>query len=161
MKTFDKKDVYSWNNAEEAKKYIGKEGYFTDYFSENLDDWDKDKLVAIHQDESLLSVFQSKQSFHGLFLPADKVIEKQWRAFKDFEELVRTLHQGVSSEIIYRTKKEPLRKITTLIMGYITEDNHEDLIILGISTLPLSSYFKEIEIWNDREKQWQPFGVKE
>ena len=28
MKTFDKKDVFSWSNAEEAKQYIGKDCYF-------------------------------------------------------------------------------------------------------------------------------------
>ena len=25
---FDKKDVYSWSNAEEAKEYLGKDCYF-------------------------------------------------------------------------------------------------------------------------------------
>ena len=32
MKTFDKKDVYSWSNCEEAKTYIGKTGYFNNDF---------------------------------------------------------------------------------------------------------------------------------
>ena len=32
MKTFDKKDVYSWSNAEEAKTYIGKTVYFNNDF---------------------------------------------------------------------------------------------------------------------------------
>ncbi len=30
MKTFDRKDIFSWSNAEDAKKYIGKSGYFAD-----------------------------------------------------------------------------------------------------------------------------------
>jgi hypothetical protein len=33
---FDKKDIFSWANCEEAKKYIGEEGYFCDELREYL-----------------------------------------------------------------------------------------------------------------------------
>ena len=38
---FDKKDVISWANCEEAKEYIGEEGYFRDDFQEDLAAWYK------------------------------------------------------------------------------------------------------------------------
>jgi hypothetical protein len=38
MKTFDKKDVFTIVTAEEAKTYIGKQGYFGDSFGELEDD---------------------------------------------------------------------------------------------------------------------------
>ena len=43
-KLFDKKDIFSWSNCEEAKKYIGEEGYFRDDYQEDLACWSKGLL---------------------------------------------------------------------------------------------------------------------
>ena len=169
MKTFDKKDVFTLVTAEEAKAYIDKQGYFGDSFKELEEDIEKGwsrKLKEVFPDRYTSIVFRSlgSETSYGLFLPTDKlkeVEEKKYRPFKDFEELSETLNKGVGSEIMYRLKKVPLRKITTSIIGYITEDNREDLILIGMSALSLSTYFEEIEIWNNVEKQWKPFGVEE
>ena len=74
-KTFDKKDVFTCVNAEDAKAYIGGLGYFANtlngfkniqYFAPySLDD------IQVGRDKPF---FYRKDSF-ALFLPADKVKE--------------------------------------------------------------------------------------
>ena len=145
--------------------YINTNGYYCYRFN----DWIPCVLKAVNYDEDfdvrdVFTILDRKTTLEcPMFLPADKVKkpERKWRPFRSFEELSETLNKGIGSEIIFRNKKDPLRKITTLIVGYITEDNREDLIQLGVGTLPLSSYFEEIEIWDNVAKQWQPFGATE
>lgn len=77
MKTFDKKDVLTVVTVEEARKYIGKEGYFADRYSD-LEGLIEDnllvKLIAIDSDCSYC--FRSLNvGDYGLFLPIDKVKE--------------------------------------------------------------------------------------
>lgn len=79
MKTFDKKDVYSWSNAEDAKKYIGKEGYFSNNFSAlKIKVRNCDELTVLKNIDSYgICCFNTDEHFEGfgLFLPADKVKE--------------------------------------------------------------------------------------
>ena len=49
MKTFDKKDVFSWSNAEEAKQYINKEGYFSDDLDELNREINENKLYPLKE----------------------------------------------------------------------------------------------------------------
>ena len=167
---FDKDDVFSWANAEEARQYIGKKGFFSDVGCNNENYWKKAKLIDIRCDDGVSDVFVSSEQIeeygdehytYGLFLPADKVktAEKVWRPFKDFEEFSKTLNKKIGSEILYRNKKEPLQRIYTMIMGYIENEIYEDQIQIGTATLKFSDYFKQIEIWNG--ERWQPFGVEE
>ena len=78
MKTFYKKDVYSWSNAEEAKTYIGKTGYFSN-------DFDSLKRAIELGDPAVLDRVDTNSIWcfkvlgvslcFGLFLPAEKVKE--------------------------------------------------------------------------------------
>ena len=78
MKTFDKKDVFTCLNAEDAKVYIGKEGYLADslYNLRNAiqDNENTFELETIN-DDSYYGRFRSCDSDYMLFLPADKVKE--------------------------------------------------------------------------------------
>ena len=74
MKTFDKKDVYSWSNCEEARQYIGEEGYFCDTFHESLAAWYRGMLQDVDQSMPVDCIFEDEENeVFGLFLPADKV----------------------------------------------------------------------------------------
>lgn len=86
MKTFDKKDVFSWSNCEEAEKYLGEEGYFRDDYQEDLAAWYKGFLKDVDQSMPVDCIFEDEENdVHGLFLPADRVKqqepEKNWQPF--------------------------------------------------------------------------------
>lgn len=78
MKTFDKKDVFSWSNSEEAKTYIGKTGYFSN-------DFESMKRAIELGGTTVLSIVDTNSIWcfkglgvslcFGLFLPVDKVKE--------------------------------------------------------------------------------------
>lgn len=169
MKKFDIKDVFSWSNAEDAKQYIGKEGYFAD----NLNDLQEcvsnnnfQTLFSLDLDpetdvDSIFSITEIDYKY-ALFIPADKVKEvkeKKWRPFKTIEEFFDIYNKNVGSLITYRVKVNPLREITTSIIGYIKEANGEDQLQIGLSSLQLSTWHEITEIWN--EESWQPFGVED
>ena len=76
MKTFDKKDVYSWSNCEEARQYIGDEGYFRDTYCESLAAWHRGILQDVDPSMPVDCIFEDEENeIFGLFLPADKVKE--------------------------------------------------------------------------------------
>lgn len=80
MKTFDKKDVYSWSNAEEAKEYLGKDCYFAHSVG-GLSEHIKTGVMGILKDifnsnyDAVSCAFGDGTSTWGLCLPADKVKE--------------------------------------------------------------------------------------
>lgn len=84
--TFNKKDVFSLVTAEEARAYIGKQGYFGDSLQElerAIKETGSNELVEVFPDERIDRVFMPqdyKSSYslflYGLFLPADKVKEE-------------------------------------------------------------------------------------
>lgn len=171
MKKFDIKDVFSWSNAEQAKAYIGKYCYFADslqYLKRQVNQDITFKLKSVFNIDSypVQGVFcDIDNDFWGLCLPADKVKEvkepKKWRAFKTIEEFFDIYNKNIGSLITYRIKANPLREVTTSIMGYIKEANIEDQLQLGVATLKLSAWHEVMEIWNEDEESWQPFGVLE
>lgn len=80
MKTFDKKDVYSWSNAEEAKEYLGKDCYFAHsvgVLSEHIKTGVMGNLKDIFNSnhDAVSCAFGDGTSTWGLCLPADKVKE--------------------------------------------------------------------------------------
>lgn len=78
-KLFNKKDVYSWANLEEAKKYIGEEGYFCDECREDLGTWHKGLLQDVDQSMPVDCIFENEENeVFGLFLPACKVMKLKY-----------------------------------------------------------------------------------
>lgn len=83
--TFDKKDVFTLVTAEEAKAYIGKQGYFGDSFQElerAIKETGSNELAEVFPDEHIDRVFRPQDYksayslfLYGLFLPSDKVKE--------------------------------------------------------------------------------------
>lgn len=165
MKTFDRKDMFTIANIEDAKTYINCEGYFCDSFNKDLYKWDKGILKKVDEDATNYPFLQLNAKYGSsfafrLFIPADRIKEeKKWRPFRSFKEFSVTLNKGVGSEITYRNKDFPLRIITTTIISFIEEANREDQLQIGGGALKISTWFKEIEIFNG--KDWQPFGVLE
>lgn len=170
MKKFDIKDVFSWSNAEDAKQYIGKVGYFAD----NVDDLQEcvnndnfQTLFSINLDpkidvDSIFSITEMDYEY-ALFIPADKVIEveteKKYRPFETIEEFVKTIGD-IGTIITYREKKEPSQEMRGIFTGYMWDRACRGWILgLGATLYRLENLFELAEY--KYKNEWQPFGVLE
>lgn len=163
MKTFDKKDVYSWSNAEEAKEYLGKDCYFAHSVG-GLSEHIKTGVMGILKNifnsnyDAVSCAFGDGTSTWGLCLPADKVIEveepKKWRPFEDHNEFIAWVGKNVGETIRIReisSKYETENLITGL--NYKT-------ICLAATYYTYDELFNQYE-WLNPRNEWQPFGVEE
>lgn len=170
MKTFDKKDVFTLVTAEEAKAYIGKQGYFGDSFSELEEDIKKGcsgRLEDVFPDRYTSIVFRpyACETSYGLFIPTDKVKEvkepKKWRAFKDIEEFKKETGLGLLSIVQYRYIIEKPRNLTTTGFGVITDfctcSDKTYYITIGDTSFNLNELFDYEYL--DEHGDWKPFGV--
>jgi hypothetical protein len=159
---FDKKDVFSWSNCEDAKKYIGKEGYFSNYCLNNLVEWYRESLHEINLSTggriTNLFITNEGESF-GLFIPLDKVKkpENKWRAFKDLDDLKTYANKSVGCIVVYRKKDNDKTMATAVITNYIFSTN---CICIGNRPFLFKTLFQEYELLNEHAI-WQPFGVQE
>lgn len=163
MKIFDRKDVYSWSNAEEAKKYIGKKGYMSDSIiglKEAINISRVYELKDIDEDSSFCFYRPQVNYGRGLFLPADKVKEveeKKWRAFRTYDELKENgLILGL--HLPYRRKDNIKQRNVGIITCFQLVDN-ELKISIGPNTFSLNQLFNEYERYDELE--WKPFGIEE
>lgn len=165
MKIFEKKDVYSWANAEEAKEYIGGKGYFVDSLTE-LENDIKNGRIFILKDidaETALSTFKTRNFTKTLFLPADKVKEieepKKYRPFLNIEEFKKITYGDFCTSCIGETIQ---------IEHKITSERY-DLMIVGTFqnglVLPLYGELNMKQLFDTFKLcligKWQPFGVEE
>lgn len=165
MKTFDKKDVYSWSNAEEAKTYIGKTGYFNNDFESIKRAIELgDPAVLDRVDTNSIWCFKALgvSLCFGLFIPAEKVIEveepKKYRPFKSTDEFLKFYKVGQVIHLKNKNKNNNLEQLTSIVAVFI---NCYCCVCLGINNgaLPFEDLFKKYEI--EINGKWQPFGVLE
>ena len=165
MKTFDKKDVYSWSNAEKAKQYIGKQGYFGDSIAEldnQIQGVFKNILTDIFASDTDRASFpfgNDDEETWSLFLPADKVKEveepKKWRAFKDYQEFTTWTKKSVGDVIYIRTRNNKEENYISVIISFISLTK---IIIIGKDNFSLFQLFNDYE-WLDEQGEWKTFGV--
>ena len=161
MKTFDRKDVFSVANAEEAQKYIGKEGYFADRLSELTEAIEGLTLSLDEIDlESDMPYCAYGEGASQLFLPSDKVKEveepKKYRPFKSTDEFLKFYKVGQVIHI--KNKSDNLEQLTSIVAVFI---RCYCCVCLGTNNnaLPFEDLFKKYEI--NINGNWQPFGVEE
>lgn len=159
-KLFNKKDVFSWSNCEEARQYIGEEGYFCDTYHESLAAWHKGLLQDVDQSMTVECIFEDEENeVFGLFLPADKVIEveeKKYREFKDFNEFRFWTGKRVGSVIVYRDKltNDEIEAVITRSKLY------GNSVEIGAVEYTLKELFEQWE-WLSDGNEWCLFGVEE
>jgi hypothetical protein len=169
MKTFDKKDVYSWSNAEKARQYMRKEGYFADSIAEldcKIQGEYKNILTDIFAsdtDRASCPFGNDDEETWSLFIPTDKVKkEKKWRAFKSIDEFKKETGLDLLSKVHYRYITEKPKTITTIGFGVITDfctcSDETYYITIGDTSFNLNELF-DYEYLVDGV--WQPFGVEE
>lgn len=76
MKTFDKKDLYSWSNCEDARSYIGSLGLFSNSL-EDLSSGTQNSLELSSIDVGSATCFKPEGSnvSYAFFVPWSKVID--------------------------------------------------------------------------------------
>lgn len=157
MRTYNRKDVFSLVNAEEAEQYVGKNGYFADSFTYLDDRVKSDKsFTLIGIDLKNVACFNRDGNYFGLFLPCDKVIEGQpkYRAYKNVAEFLSVYDIGDVITIRYKYDDEPAEIIRAMVTG-IEGDN----IIIGMWQYTLQELFENYEV--ELEGEWYPIGVLE
>ena len=165
MKIFDIKDVFSWSNAEEAKQYIGKQGYFANTMTQLRDSINKNEVYILCKIfEDVGNCFYTTESSHSIgydfFLPVDKVKEveeeKKYRPFKSVNEFQQYYKVGY---ILHLKDKEDDTEEHTLITSIIFDKN-EPCIVLGSYSnrgFTLDKLFEKYEV--KQNGKYQPFGV--
>lgn len=166
---FNTEDVLSWANCEEAKKYIGEEGYFRDDYQEDLAAWYKGILQEIDPSMPVDCTFETENNnVYGLFLPADRVKQARspnWRPFETTQELKDALgvNELLGAKITYRRKDNHLYTYNGIVTKYthMSSDDNKTIfcsINLGVTVFSLHELFTEYEF---DHFGWQPFGVEE
>ena len=158
MKEFDRKDVYSVLNAEDASQYVGKKGYFAHTLSGLKDKVYKNILSPLDDVNQLNDYpFITDGECYLFFIPENKVkgVEepKKWRAFRTFEEFVLVVGL-IGCHVRFRFKDDISNEFFTLIVGF----NYEaQTVTINNSIYSFKELFKKFEFYKNQE--WQPFGV--
>ena len=149
-------------DAEYAKQFIGKKGFFTDELKEfvDLDNTLKTVLKNVHHYED--DCFVTFATGYKYFLPSEWVNtvepEKKWRPFS----LTEWRHiYAIGDEIVFRMKDSDTVKVY-MYCGLLS-DHDDDLpgkgvINIGGELFVLQNLFDLYELREDNE--WQPFGVE-
>ena len=171
MMIFNKKDVFTSVTYEEAKRYIGEEGYFTNNFCTDLSKWDRRVLKDVYDPEFVTIDYvyhTTDYSDYGLFLPASHVTEvndfkyAKYRSFKDLNEFSNTLGMEdiLGNNLTYRTiaSSEEHNRSDGIITNIIKAHN-EIYLGVGGDLYSLDELFEKYE-WLDKDGNWRPFGVE-
>ena len=76
MKTFDKKDFYSWSNCEDARRYIGSLGLFSNSLEDLISGTQNIfKLSEIDADSATCFKPEGSTVSYAFFVPGSKVID--------------------------------------------------------------------------------------
>lgn len=171
---FDKKDIITAINCEDAKEYINKKGYY----GYSLAEWEPCKLLNVYLKETTDVRDTFYVNDHGsvhfcpMFIPADKIKKpkKQWRPFKTIQEFRKALGDkkggifillNIGDEIIYRPKSESNTEYHVSFNGYKKINNQFQYALLGVWFYDLKNLFDNYEFLDKRTNQWKPFGVQE
>lgn len=179
FKNFDIEDVFGFDDAEQAKAYIGKKGYYADHI-EKLDDYIENKSHI----DTLYTINKSRNSYRFMvgcdycgyytyFLPLEKVkkteptetkVTYRYRPFRTIAEVDELLAKDsvkhycfVGSGLYLRYKAKPniTKQITITNLEVDTKTNRL-LFINSFTPRHLAENY-DIKIAGC----WLPFGVEE
>ncbi len=158
--------------TEEAKEFIGKEGYFCRYehlFSDAKKIGSTSTLVQIKQGETdpfvpQIMIDRDQPFGYEYFLPAEwlnpEEPENKWRPFT-LDEFIDRFDLEVGTRVfLIRSKRTPENQKRLLLTGIIQD---KDLELCGIGLGPYFFQFSELFMCHEvkfGENDWQPFGVE-
>lgn len=160
-------------DIEEAKKYVGRECYFTSKF-ENFENLSKVPHAILHNIDDSSTPFwcygdDAILCYDRFILPCDWVKEeKPKKTYRPFSIEDWKFKHSIGDTIIYRYKGtyhgDP-RESEVMYLGYvkpldrITDEAGKGELVLGNDSLGLQNLFDNYEIWVDGS--WKPFGIEE
>lgn len=155
----DRKYIFDCFNADEAKKYIGKKCYMTDYF-ERFDDVESTAKCTLKKIDEDGFFTDGEDDFRFTYcLPMELVApkEKKYRPYTlmEFEE---KFHIGLP--IQFRKKDEVENKRFLILSGYWHEDK-TTYVYIGPHVYTLVELFNKYEWQSHYTEDYQPFGVEE
>ena len=172
MFNFDKKDIISWANCEEAEKYLGKEGYSGDTLVElgvQIQRQNLSKLERIDASDAICFHTLEYNDYGDcieraecLFLPADKVKQPEPKIFRPYTDINEFQNNvgGLSETVLFRSKNDKEHMYKALIVGF---DFYTKIVCLSYYKYSLKELFDRFEWFNCRKSadgEWQPFGVE-
>lgn len=156
----DKKFIFDCFNADEAKKYIGKKCYMTDYFErfEDVESTAKCTLRKIDEDGFFTD---GEDDFRFTYcLPMELVApkEKRFRPYTlaEFED---KFHIGLP--IKFRQKGDVGNELYLILNGYTLHKENIPFIYIGPLTYDLDELFNKYEWQSHYTEDFEPFGVEE
>lgn len=180
FKNFDIEDVFGFDDAEQAKAYIGKKGYYADHI-EKLDDYIENKshidtLYTINKSRDIYRFMVGCSydycGYYTYFLPLEKVkkteptetkVTYRYRPFRTIAEVDEVLAKDnvkhycfVGSGLYLRYKAKPniTKQITITNLEVDTKTNR----LLFINSFTPKYLVKTFEI--KLAGEWFPFGVE-
>ena len=156
-------DILTCFDIENARQFIGQNGYFSDYMSDfkKLDSCEYGTLEDVFDDED---VFQLKSSVYYYFVPECllKSKEKKYRPYTLNEFLLK---YKVGSAITLRIKNKDLVEWKLMIMGHrietLKDGTYYKTVYIGSSSYTLQELFDEYEVRDPDTDTFIPFGVEE
>ena len=141
-------------DCDEAKQFIGQEGYFsndkTDF--QDLNDACRDVLQDVKYSDYFLKNY---------FLPIAWTKEKPYRAYqvKEFYDLFA---DKVGKQVFIMRNKYDLDNAFVALLTEVPlyTNTIKYLVGLGTATYTLPELVKKYEIFDDSENKWKPFGVE-
>lgn len=149
-------------DTEEAKQFIGKEGYFANCLRvfKTIEYFEKWTLTAIDEkEERCFKEDATGGDYWNCFLPAEWVKETEWRPYL-IDEWLQEHNFG---DMIEFRSKEDKREFTVMFTGYVRETDGTMRIILGDwaeNFENLFEYYELIDKTNDGKFIWRPFGIE-
>lgn len=149
-------------DTEEAREFIGEEGYFCRYeylFSDAKKIGITSVLAQIKPEDPAPFIPYDRPCAYEYFLPAEwlnpEEPENKWRAFKDHAEYKEFLNDGVIEGWV-KIKNKTTNEIYELM--YV--GGGDDKIILGGMIFSVGRLFRDFELFNECAREWLPFGVE-
>lgn len=162
----DRKYIFDCFNADEAKKYIGKKCYMTDYF-ERFEDVESTAKCILHKIEDSGPFVEGNFRF-SYCLPFEFVApkentpkEKKFRPYTlmEFED---KFHIGLP--INFRKKGAEGHEKCLILNGYSHHQYEGETITyiyIGSNPYTLDELFKDYEFQTHYTEDFEPFGVEE
>ncbi len=159
----DRKYIFDCFNADEAKKYIGKICYMTDYF-ERFEDVEKTVKCFLHKIADDGSFVTDEDDYRFSYcLPMELVAPKE-KKFRPYTFLEFGEKFTVGRPINFRKKDNVGNEQYLILNGYITVkefDRTVHYICIGSTSYILNELFSEYEWQELSTHEWKVFGVEE
>lgn len=157
----DFSDIQSYIQYDD--KYVGEYGYFSDSiigFSD-LDSCTRSVLANIDEMGGTDMIFDDGENYYRFFIPEDalKPAEKQYRPYKNVQELFEDIGVYIGDTIHFRSKAKETEH-HDLITSYETPKNGAETLSFGgfLYRYTMQELFDSFELRSRGE--WLPFGIE-